>query len=144
MCTGPTTVWKRARQAATHYLALPTVLVNTLLHIYVRYVHVTPVPERRGLTPPRVPASLSSPCASTLLVAPNPSTAPLRPPQVVSETLPALAALKAKGLVRHVGITGLPLEALKYVLDRAAPGGCMQQRSCCFGIGSFIRSFIRR
>lgn len=29
--------------------------------------------------------------------------------EVVSETLPALAALKAEGLVRFIGITGLPL-----------------------------------
>ena len=38
--------------------------------------------------------------------------------QIVGETLPALAALKARGLVRHVGITGLPLKIFKYVLDR--------------------------
>ena len=38
--------------------------------------------------------------------------------QIVNETLPALAALKAKGLVRHVGITGLPLKIFTYVLDR--------------------------
>ena len=38
--------------------------------------------------------------------------------QIVGETLPALAALKAAGLVRHVGITGLPLKIFAQVLDR--------------------------
>lgn len=38
--------------------------------------------------------------------------------QIVGETLPALAALRAEGLVRHVGITGLPLKVFRYVLDR--------------------------
>lgn len=42
--------------------------------------------------------------------------------QVINETLPALHALKAQGLVRFVGITGLPLNMFKYVLDRAPPG----------------------
>ncbi|KIY92829.1 hypothetical protein MNEG_15134 [Monoraphidium neglectum] len=42
--------------------------------------------------------------------------------QIVNETLPALAALKARGLVRFVGITGLPLGIFPYVLDRAPPG----------------------
>ena len=38
--------------------------------------------------------------------------------QIVGETLPALAALKAAGFVRHVGITGLPLKIFANVLDR--------------------------
>ena len=42
--------------------------------------------------------------------------------RVISETLPALQLLKAKGLVRHIGITGLPLKVFRYVLDRAPPG----------------------
>mmetsp|Transcript_34547 Transcript_34547/g.88384 ORF Transcript_34547/g.88384 Transcript_34547/m.88384 type:complete len:364 (-) Transcript_34547:263-1354(-) len=42
--------------------------------------------------------------------------------QVVSETLPALQKLKEKGLVRHIGITGLPLKIFKYVIDRVPPG----------------------
>jgi L-galactose dehydrogenase len=42
--------------------------------------------------------------------------------QIVSETLPALNALKREGVVRAVGITGLPLKAFQYVLDRAEPG----------------------
>jgi L-galactose dehydrogenase len=45
--------------------------------------------------------------------------------QVINETLPALQALKAQGLVRFVGITGLPLNVFKYVLDRAPPGECL-------------------
>ncbi|KAG2486769.1 hypothetical protein HYH03_014568 [Edaphochlamys debaryana] len=51
--------------------------------------------------------------------------------QIVSETLPALAALKAAGLVRHVGVTGLPLAALQYVLDRVAPGSVDTVLSYC-------------
>lgn len=41
---------------------------------------------------------------------------------MVSETLPALQKLKEKGLVRHIGITGLPLKIFKYVIDRVPPG----------------------
>lgn len=45
--------------------------------------------------------------------------------QIVNETLPALLKLKEHGLVRHIGITGLPLKIYKYVLDRwAAHAGC--------------------
>lgn len=39
---------------------------------------------------------------------------------MINETLPALQRLKADGLVRHIGITGLPLKIYKYVLDRYA------------------------
>jgi diketogulonate reductase-like aldo/keto reductase len=42
--------------------------------------------------------------------------------QIVNETLPALQQLKAQGLVRFVGITGLPLGTLRAVLERAPPG----------------------
>eukprot|EP00878_Enallax_costatus_P011412 GHUV01011915.1.p1 GENE.GHUV01011915.1~~GHUV01011915.1.p1 ORF type:complete len:358 (+),score=83.91 GHUV01011915.1:242-1315(+) len=42
--------------------------------------------------------------------------------QVINETLPALQQLKAQGLVRFIGITGLPLKALQYVLDRVPTG----------------------
>ena len=38
--------------------------------------------------------------------------------QVVTETLPALQKLKQTGLVRHIGITGLPLKIFPAVLDR--------------------------
>ncbi len=40
--------------------------------------------------------------------------------QVVTETLPALQKLKQTGLVRHIGITGLPLKIFPAVLDRWA------------------------
>jgi L-galactose dehydrogenase len=42
--------------------------------------------------------------------------------QIINETLPALHTLKAKGLVRFIGITGLPLSAFHYVLDRVPKG----------------------
>lgn len=44
--------------------------------------------------------------------------------QVVNETLPALHALKAKGLVRHVGFSCLPLPLIKRVVEKAKPGTC--------------------
>eukprot|EP00898_Chlorokybus_atmophyticus_P008286 jgi/Chlat1/8459/Chrsp80S07867 len=42
--------------------------------------------------------------------------------QIVNETLPALQRLKMEGIVRFIGITGLPLKVFRYVLDRAEPG----------------------
>ena len=42
--------------------------------------------------------------------------------QVINETLPALQQLKQQGLVRFIGITGLPFKALTYVLDRVPNG----------------------
>jgi L-galactose dehydrogenase len=42
--------------------------------------------------------------------------------QIVSETLPALVKLRRAGRIGHIGITGLPLNALKRVLDRTDPG----------------------
>ena len=39
--------------------------------------------------------------------------------QIVHETLPALQALKLQGKLRHVGITGLSLAALRQLLERA-------------------------
>ncbi|MBN1672501.1 MAG: aldo/keto reductase [Kiritimatiellae bacterium] len=39
--------------------------------------------------------------------------------QIVAETLPALRRVQDQGKVRYVGITGLPLNALRYVMDRA-------------------------
>jgi aryl-alcohol dehydrogenase-like predicted oxidoreductase len=42
--------------------------------------------------------------------------------QIMNETLPALHRLKESGKVRYVGITGLPLENFKYIIDRVAPG----------------------
>ncbi len=40
--------------------------------------------------------------------------------QIVEETIPALLKLKERGVVRNIGITGLPLKIYKYVLDRYA------------------------
>ena len=38
--------------------------------------------------------------------------------QIIEETLPALAKLRENGVVRHIGITGLPLKIFTYILDR--------------------------
>ena len=38
--------------------------------------------------------------------------------QIVTETIPALQKLKDQGLVKFIGITGLPLDIYTYVLDR--------------------------
>ena len=46
---------------------------------------------------------------------------------VINETLPALAELKRKGKVRHIGITGLPLSVMDFVLDRAVSAS---RRAC--------------
>lgn len=40
--------------------------------------------------------------------------------QVVNETLPALVKLREQGLVKFIGITGLPLKIFPYILDRCA------------------------
>ena len=42
--------------------------------------------------------------------------------KVVDETLPALAELRRKGVVGHIGITDLQLENLKWVIDHAERG----------------------
>ena len=42
--------------------------------------------------------------------------------QIVNETLPALQSLKNQGIVRHIGITGLPLGIFRSILDRVEPG----------------------
>ena len=44
--------------------------------------------------------------------------------QVATETLPALAKLRAAGRIRHIGITGLPLAIYPAVLD-AVPAGAV-------------------
>jgi L-galactose dehydrogenase len=41
--------------------------------------------------------------------------------QIVNETLPALQRFKSEGLVRFVGITGLPLRVFPSILDRVQP-----------------------
>lgn len=42
--------------------------------------------------------------------------------QLVDETLPALEDMRAKGLVRHIGVTGLPLGIFPRILELAPPG----------------------
>lgn len=42
--------------------------------------------------------------------------------QIVNETLPALVELRRKGVVRHVGITDLQPENLKWVIEHSEPG----------------------
>ncbi|KAG7670332.1 hypothetical protein KSW81_002897 [Nannochloris sp. 'desiccata'] len=42
--------------------------------------------------------------------------------QIIEETLPALLKLKERGVVRNIGITGLPLKIYKYILDRVSIG----------------------
>jgi L-galactose dehydrogenase len=42
--------------------------------------------------------------------------------QVVNETLPALVELREKGIVKHVGITDLQLENLKWVVEHVPEG----------------------
>lgn len=41
---------------------------------------------------------------------------------VINETLPALVELKNKGIVKHIGITDLQLENLKWVIEHTSPG----------------------
>ena len=49
--------------------------------------------------------------------------------QVVEETLPALVALREKGVVRHVGITDLQPENLQWVIDHS-PEGTVESVLC--------------
>jgi L-galactose dehydrogenase len=42
--------------------------------------------------------------------------------QIVDETLPALAELRAAGRIGHIGITGLPLNIFPKVIDQTEPG----------------------
>ncbi len=51
--------------------------------------------------------------------------------QVVNETLPALVELKKEGVARHVGITDLQLENLKWVVERAPEGSIESVLSFC-------------
>ncbi len=51
--------------------------------------------------------------------------------QVVRETLPALVELREKGLVGHVGITGLQLEDLKWVVGHVPEGTVESVLSFC-------------
>jgi L-galactose dehydrogenase len=38
--------------------------------------------------------------------------------QIVKETIPALQKLRDEGLIRAIGMSGLPLDIYSYVLDR--------------------------
>ncbi len=51
--------------------------------------------------------------------------------QVCQETLPALAELRQKGIVKHVGITNLNLRHFKYVIDRVPAGTVESILSFC-------------
>jgi len=51
--------------------------------------------------------------------------------QVRTGALPALARLKAEGVVRHVGVTGLPLGCLRQVLSEAPAGSVDTVLSYC-------------
>jgi len=51
--------------------------------------------------------------------------------QVVEETLPALQELKKEGVVRHVGVTDLQLENLKWVIDHSEKGTIETVLSFC-------------
>jgi len=42
--------------------------------------------------------------------------------QVIQETIPALLKIKKKGKVGHIGITGLPLEKHKYIIENLPAG----------------------
>ena len=62
--------------------------------------------------------------------------------QVVNETIPALVELRDKGLVRHIGITGLPLKIFCTVLDRCRLPSplCVFWRDCLIALSSDLRS----
>lgn len=51
--------------------------------------------------------------------------------QVIHETLPALHEMKQSGIVRHIGITGLPLPKLKYVVENTPTGTVESILSFC-------------
>ena len=61
--------------------------------------------------------------------------------QIVNETIPALVALKTAGLVRHIGITGLPLKLYPAVLSRLPPGSldvCLSYCHYCLNDRSLV------
>lgn len=39
--------------------------------------------------------------------------------QIINETLPAMRELKSQGKVRHIGVSGLPLRMLAYIVERS-------------------------
>jgi L-galactose dehydrogenase len=50
---------------------------------------------------------------------------------LLRETLPTLQQMKREGLVRHIGITGLPLGIFRSVIERAQPGVVETALSFC-------------
>jgi L-galactose dehydrogenase len=59
----------------------------------------------------------------------------------VNETIPALVALKKAALVRHIGITGLPIKLYPLVLSRLPPGTidvCLSYCHYCLNDRSLI------
>lgn len=51
--------------------------------------------------------------------------------QLINETIPALVRLKDQGKVGHIGITGLPLAKLRYVVENVPPGTIESILSFC-------------
>lgn len=51
--------------------------------------------------------------------------------KIVDETLPALVKLREKGVVRHVGITDLQPENLKWIIEHSEPGTVESVLSFC-------------
>ena len=70
--------------------------------------------------------------------------------QVINETLPALQSLKAAGVVGHVGITGLPLEKFRQVIERVPRGTVETVLSFCHyclnddALGDYVAYFQER
>ena len=59
--------------------------------------------------------------------------------QIVEETIPELVKLKKEGLIRHIGITGLPLPIYRKVLDRCLP---LSVHLCRFCLQCFVSLLI--
>ena len=53
------------------------------------------------------------------------------PEQVINETIPALIRLKEIGKVKHIGITGLPLTQLRYLVEHVPAGTIDSVLSFC-------------
>lgn len=51
--------------------------------------------------------------------------------QIVKETIPALQKLRDEGLIRAIGMSGLPLDIYSYVLDRVPTGAVNAALSYC-------------